>query len=59
MMNELIDYFTTRKELAKALNITRQGLKHFEDQGYLPARRAIQVEKMTDGAFKAEDLIKR
>jgi len=58
MFNELIEYFGSRKALYEALGITRQALFQFEAQGYLPAVRAIEVEKITEGKFKAGDLIK-
>ena len=58
MLNELIKYYGTRKALQEVLNITRQGLWQHIALGYLPPSLAIQIEVLTEGKFKAKDLIK-
>ena len=57
MMNKLIEHFGSRKELYEALGVTRQALSQFEKLGGLPATRAIEIEQLTNGKFKASDLI--
>lgn len=58
MLNELIKYYGTRKALQEVLNITRQALSQHIALGYLPPGRAIEIEVLTEGKFKAKDLIK-
>lgn len=56
---DVIGHFGTRGKLAKALGVSRVAVSQFERQGYFPGVRAIQIEELTDGKFKAKDLIKK
>ena len=44
--------------LARALNVSPQSVKAWYDNGYIPPKQAIKIEKMTDGKFKAIELYK-
>lgn len=57
MFKELIDYFGSRSAMAEALGVSRQAIAQFEAQGYLPAGRAIEVEEISGGKYKAKELI--
>ena len=48
----------TATAMAKELGVTVQACAAWLKQGYLPANRAIQAERMTGGEFKAIDLAK-
>lgn len=59
MFKEVVDYFGGRIPLALALGVTRQAVSQFERQGYFPANRAIQIEDITQGMFRAKELIRQ
>ena len=42
--------------MAKALGIKRMAVNHWKTRG-IPGARAVQIEQLTDGKFKAVDLI--
>lgn len=48
----------TITSLAKVLGVSAPSTCVWLEQGYLPANRAIQVERITNGLFKAIDLAK-
>ena len=56
MIDKLIEHFGSRKALYEALGVTRQCLSQYEKRGYLPAKRAIEIEAITKGKFKAKDI---
>ena len=56
-MNDVIEHFGNQAELAKALKIDPAAVSQWLSNGYMPPRRAIEIEMMTDGKFKAVDLI--
>jgi len=58
MLDKLIEHFGSRKALYEALGVSRQALFQYEQQGYLPAARAIEIETITKGKFKAKDICK-
>ena len=49
---DAIEYFGTQAKLAKALNITKGAVSQWGDN--VPAHRALQLEKLTGGALRAE-----
>lgn len=62
-MNEeikrLIGFYGSRTRLARALGVHRVAVTQWCDLGGLPPKRAIQVEVLTDGEFKAVDICAR
>lgn len=48
-----IDYFGNQAALAKALNITTSAITQWGEE--VPARRALELEKLTAGALGAEN----
>lgn len=49
------DWLGGRDALAKALNMTRQGVWIWRSRG-VPAEMAINIERVTDGAVRREEL---
>ena len=56
-MQEVIEYFGSQKELAERLGVSEAAVSFFVNRDGFPAFRAIQIEIMSDGRFKAIDLI--
>lgn len=59
MFNKVVSYFKGRIPMAEALGVTRQAVSQFESQGYFPASRAIEIEEISNGKFKAKDLVRQ
>ena len=57
MIDELIEHFGSRKALYEALGVTRQCLSQYEKRGFIAAKQAIKIEEITNGKFKAKDLL--
>ena len=57
MIEKVIDRFGSASKLAKALGVHRSAISQWADCGYLPPYRAVQVERLTNGEFKAVDLV--
>ena len=53
----LINFLGSQAELARILNVSEAAVSQWMDDGGLPARRAIQMERITHGNFKAVDLV--
>lgn len=52
----LIEWVGSKSRLAEQLNVTRQAVHYWEKRGRIPASFAIEVEKLTNGYFKKEEL---
>ena len=59
VFDEIVKFFGSRKQICDVLGVTRQGWYAYEQQGYLPGKRAIEIEDLSEGRFKAKDLIKK
>ncbi len=55
-MQQIIDHFGGKAELARALQVERAAVSWWIRYG-LPAQRAVQIERMTEGRFKAIDIM--
>ncbi len=55
-MEELIKYFGSKAAIAKVLCVDRSAVTLWGQEG-LPPGRAIQIEKITNGVFKAVDIV--
>ena len=53
MIDEIVRHFGGQKALAVALDVTPAAVTYWVQDGALPARRAIQIERLTEGKFKA------
>jgi len=56
MLDELFLHFGSQSALARRLGISPAAIAQWLVDGVPPAR-AIEIEKMTDGKFKAVDLV--
>lgn len=53
----LIEHFGSQNRLAGELDVSSVAVGQWIKAGAIPALRAIQIENLTDGLFKAKDLI--
>lgn len=56
-IDQVVREFGSQSALAKALNVNRAQVSTWLKDGRMPPLRAIQVESMTKGAFRAVDLM--
>ena len=57
VLDALIEHFGTQAELARRLGVDRAAVNQWAKTG-LPARRAVEIERLTGGEFKAVDLMR-
>lgn len=57
VFDELIEHFGSQNKLAGELDVTSVAVNQWFKAQAIPAYRAIQIEAMTQGKFKAKDLI--
>ena len=55
-MDEIIKHFGGKAALAKALNVERSAVSWWLREG-LPSGRAVEIERMTGGIFKAIEIV--
>ena len=56
MFEQIIAFFGSRAELARRLNVDRAAVTQWSNDG-LPPARAIEIEQITDGHFKAVNIV--
>jgi len=54
-MNKILDFFKTQEGVAKALMVSQPSVAQWFKTG-IPIKRAIQIEEVTKGVIKREDL---
>ena len=57
MIQEIIQRFGSQVELARQLGVTQAAVAQWVSDERIPPYRAIQIERITDGQFKAVDII--
>ena len=57
MLKEIIKWFGSQVELARQLGVTQAAVAQWVADEKVPPYRAIQIERITDGQFKAVDII--
>ena len=57
MIHEIIQRFGSQVELARQLGVTQAAVAQWVSDERIPPYRAIQIERITDGQFKAVDII--
>ena len=57
MLKEIIKWFGSQVELARQLGMTQAAVAQWVADEKVPLYRAIQIERITDGQFKAVDII--
>lgn len=55
-MEELIKYFGNKTIMASVLDVDKSAVTQWGNEG-LPPYRAIQIERITKGVFKAIDIM--
>mgnify|MGYP005990854593 CR=1 FL=1 len=55
-LQQVIEYYGSQAKLAELLGVTRAAVTQWVNDGGLPPLRAIQIEVMSGGDFKAVDL---
>lgn len=56
-LEPLLKYFGNQAALADVLGVTQVAVHFWVKEDALPPLRAIQIEGMTNGVFKASDLV--
>lgn len=57
MLKEIIKWFGSQVEMARQLGVTQAAVAQWVSDEKIPPYRAIQIERITDGQFKAVDII--
>lgn len=55
MIEQIVEWFGSKSKMARSLGVDRSAVTHWVNKGSMPPLRAIQVERITDGKFKAVD----
>lgn len=53
MLQEILGHFGSRARLAKALGVSAPAVTVWYQIGRIPAKRALQIEDITGGKFRA------
>lgn len=55
MFEKVVSWFGSQAELARVAGVTRGAVAQWASNG-IPSHRAIQIESLTNGEFKAVDV---
>lgn len=55
-IDRVSDYFGSAYKAAQALNVPNQQYYKWVSNGYIPFKRGVQVEELTQGAIKASEI---
>lgn len=55
-IEDVLKYFESQSELARLLGLTRYSVSLWKRDG-IPPMRAIEIERLTNGHFKASDIV--
>src|SRR3954462_13092820 len=53
----LVDLFGSQADVARAFQLDRAVVHHWVKSGYIPARWASEVERVTDGRISSVDIV--
>jgi hypothetical protein len=56
MVNDVVSWFGGQSETARALGVSPQAVFQWLLDGKIPPKRAIQIERLTAGHFKAVEI---
>lgn len=57
MLEEIFKHFGGQAALAEILGVDKSAVTQWKTDG-MPAFRAVQIEKLTEGKFRAVDILK-
>jgi DNA-binding transcriptional regulator YdaS (Cro superfamily) len=57
MIQKIVEWFGSQSEMARQLRVDRSAVTHWVNSGALPPKRAIELEKLSNGLFKAVDIM--
>ena len=55
--NSIFEHFGGQNKLAGILDVSTQAISAWKYVGYIPANNAVEIERITEGKFKAADLV--
>jgi len=55
-LQDVVDHFGSRSEMAKVMGVSPPAVTIWCSLGRLPGERAIQIERLTGGLFRAVEL---
>ena len=53
----IFKHFGSQNKLAGELDVSTQAISIWKNKGFIPPGNAIQIERLTNGKFKAVDLV--
>ena len=56
-LQEIFKHFGSQNKLAGILDVSTQAISHWKKKGCVPYKQAIEIEVLTEGKFKAVDLV--
>lgn len=56
---ELFEHFGSQNKLAGVLDVSTQAISAWKYEGYIPAYNAVKIERISEGKFKAVDLVNK
>lgn len=56
MIDDIIKWFGNQSNMARALGVNRSAVNHWRRIGAMPPGRAVQVERLSGGRFRAVDI---
>ena len=57
ILDEIVEHFGSQSELARVLGIDRANVSMWMKDKAMPSIHAINIEMLTDGKFKAVDIV--
>jgi hypothetical protein len=56
-MHDVFKHFGSQAKTAEVLKVDRSAITHFVNAGGFSPKRALEIELLTEGKFKAIDLV--
>lgn len=56
MIDQIIEYFGSQVKTAEALGVKPANVTFWKQSGFMPSKRAIMVERLSGGKFRAIDI---
>ena len=57
MFQQVVDHFGSQSELARAMGVSRSAVCQWKVLGAIPPKHSKQIDVLTNGKFKAIDLV--